>query len=144
MDFQYSDFPNFSTQETCENVDEASQTATKKPRGPGFNVDEDQLLISAWLNIGLDPIQGNEQKYHTFWERITEYYHKYKIIESDRSQQMLNQRWGKIQKYVNKFSGCFASITARNESGKTEQDKVYTDRCMYCGARLIFSIIVVY
>ncbi|KAK9929909.1 hypothetical protein M0R45_026979 [Rubus argutus] len=44
---------------------------------------------------------------------------------------MLNQRWGKIQKYVNKFSGCFASRTARNESGKTEQDKIADAKRMF-------------
>ncbi|KAK9932588.1 hypothetical protein M0R45_019819 [Rubus argutus] len=37
---------------------------------------------------------------------------------------MLNQRWQKIQKYVNKFSGCIAGINQRNESGKMEQDKI--------------------
>lgn len=125
MDSYYSQFPSFSTQGSAENVDEVSQTSTKKVRGASFTIQEDQVLISAWLNTSIDSIQGNEQKSATFWERITEYYHQYKVFESDRSQQMLNQRWQKIQKYVNKFSGCIAGINQRNESGKTEQDKVY-------------------
>lgn len=134
MDSQFSEFPNFSTQESVESVDDVSQTSTRKVRGASFNIDEDRLLISAWLNIGMDPIQGNEQKCNTFWERITEYYHEYKVFDTCRSQQMLKQRWCKIQKYVNKFSGCFATIIGRHESGKTEQDKVYTILFVYCSS----------
>ncbi|XP_062007162.1 glutathione S-transferase T3-like [Rosa rugosa] len=106
------------------NADEVCQVANKMPpRGPSFIVEEDKLLISAWLNTGMDSIQGNDQKLQTFWGKITEYYHQYKSFDNDRSQPMLTQRWGKIQKMVNKFSGCFAAINERHESGKTEQDK---------------------
>ena len=32
--------------------------------------DEDELLISAWLNVSTDPMIGTDQKGETFWERI--------------------------------------------------------------------------
>lgn len=51
MDSQLSPYPDFSTQDS------------KKSKGLSFNVGEDRLLISAWLNTRLDPIQENEQKY---------------------------------------------------------------------------------
>ncbi|KAM5583102.1 glutathione S-transferase T3-like [Rosa sericea] len=79
----------------------------------------------------MDSIQGNDQKLHTFWGKITEYYHQYKSFDSDRAQPMLTQRWGKIQKVVNKFSGCFAAINERHESGKTEQDKIADAKKMF-------------
>ncbi|XP_040362984.1 glutathione S-transferase T3-like isoform X2 [Rosa chinensis] len=79
----------------------------------------------------MDSIQGNDQKLQTFWGKITEYYHQYKSFDSDRSQSMLTQRWGKIQKMVNKFSGCFAAINERHESGKTEQDKIADAKKMF-------------
>ncbi|XP_061994927.1 glutathione S-transferase T3-like [Rosa rugosa] len=79
----------------------------------------------------MDSIQGNDQKLHTFWGKITEYYHQYKSFDSDRSQPMLTQRWGKIQKVVNKFSGCFAAINEIHESGKTEQDKIADAKKMF-------------
>ncbi|XP_050379709.1 glutathione S-transferase T3-like [Argentina anserina] len=105
--------------------------STTKTRGAGFSPEEDALLISAWLNTGMDPTTGNEQKSNTFWGKITDYYHKYKDFDSDRSQQMLKQRWGKIQSIVNKFSGCVASINNLHESGKTEQDKIAGAKSMY-------------
>ena len=89
-----SQYFNFSSQNIeHEYVEESSQTVSKRPaRGPSFNTDEDRLLVNAWLDIGLDPIQGNEQKLQTFWGKIHNYYHEYKSFDSDRSQLMLSQR----------------------------------------------------
>ncbi|XP_008222453.1 PREDICTED: glutathione S-transferase T2-like [Prunus mume] len=44
---------------------------------------------------------------------------------------MLSQRWQKIQKEVNRFSGCIATINERNQSGKTEQDKIADAKATY-------------
>ncbi|KAH0992132.1 hypothetical protein GBA52_003615 [Prunus armeniaca] len=45
---------------------------TKKPqRAKNFVVEEDMLLVSAWLNVSLDPVHGNEQRSSTYWNRIS-------------------------------------------------------------------------
>jgi hypothetical protein len=45
--------------------------ATKeKKRSKNFNVDEDKLLVFAWLNVSQDPIQGVNQAHNTYWGRI--------------------------------------------------------------------------
>ncbi|KAL6286781.1 hypothetical protein ACE6H2_011171 [Prunus campanulata] len=44
---------------------------------------------------------------------------------------MLSQQWQKIQKEVNRFSGCIATINERNQSGKTEQDKIADAKATY-------------
>ncbi|KAL8088180.1 hypothetical protein AgCh_038095 [Apium graveolens] len=35
---------------------------------------EDKLLISAWLNVSIDPLVSTDQKDDVFWERIHQYY----------------------------------------------------------------------
>ena len=34
---------------------------------------EDKLLISAWLNVSIDPLIGTDQKAEDFWDRIKQY-----------------------------------------------------------------------
>ncbi|XP_028124012.1 glutathione S-transferase T3-like [Camellia sinensis] len=47
------------------------ESLSKKPqRGGNFTIEEDKLLVSAWLNISLDAIHGNEQKRSTYWKRV--------------------------------------------------------------------------
>ncbi|XP_028072772.1 glutathione S-transferase T3-like [Camellia sinensis] len=105
---------------------------TKKPqRGGNFTTEEDSMLISAWLNINLDPVQGNEQKSKAYWLRVWEYFHQYKTFSSNRSQTSLMNRWSAIQLAMNKFSGCFAQIQRLNQSGKTEKDKILDAKKLY-------------
>ncbi len=50
------------------------ESIAKKPIwGIKFNVEEDILLVSTWLNISMDGIQGNQQKHKAYWEKIYEY-----------------------------------------------------------------------
>ena len=42
-------------------------STTKKQRGGNFTSEEDIMIISAWFDISLDAVQGNEQKYKTYW-----------------------------------------------------------------------------
>jgi hypothetical protein len=45
-----------------------------------FSMEEDILLVEAWLNTGLNPIQGNSQKSTKFWDRILENYNENKKV----------------------------------------------------------------
>ncbi|KAJ0041018.1 hypothetical protein Pint_28053 [Pistacia integerrima] len=69
----------------------------KDSRGGNFTVEEDLLIVSAWLNTSLDVVQGNEHKLKTYWARLWEYFHKYKNFESERTQVSLMNRWSTIQ-----------------------------------------------
>ncbi|KAH7860469.1 hypothetical protein Vadar_013794 [Vaccinium darrowii] len=40
----------------------AMGSSKKPPRGANFTMEEDKMLVSAWLNISMDPVQGNNQK----------------------------------------------------------------------------------
>ena len=73
----------------------------------------------------MDVVHGNEQKSKRYWQRVWEYFNKYKP-ESDcnRNQASLMNRWSTIQLATNKFCGCFDQIERLNQSGLTEKDKV--------------------
>lgn len=100
-------------------------TTKKSQRGRNFSVEEDILLVTAWLNTDIDLIQGNDKKPMTFWERISENYHEHKketIVE--RSMHSLSNRWSIIQLGTNKFCEYLAQVESKNPSGFGEQDKV--------------------
>ena len=42
----------------------------KSQRTKNFSVEEDKLIVSAWLNTSNDAITGNEQQGGAFWQRI--------------------------------------------------------------------------
>ena len=52
------------------------ETVTSNPtkRGGNFSVDEEELLISACLNISMDVVHGTDQKADKFWEKIWEFF----------------------------------------------------------------------
>ena len=65
---------------------EVDMVPSKSRRQAGnFTVEEDKLLVLAWLNTSLDPVQGNEQKLDSFYTRIWAYFHKFKEFDSDRT-----------------------------------------------------------
>ena len=83
------------------------------------------MIISVWLNISLDAVQGNEQKSKTYWQRVSEFFHEYKPKACPiRCQNSLMNCWSTIQLATNKFCWCFAQMERLNQSGLTEKDKV--------------------
>ena len=42
-----------------------------------FSVEEDQLLVSAWLNTSVDAINSNEQTQNIFRQKVWEYFTQY-------------------------------------------------------------------
>jgi hypothetical protein len=95
-------------------------------RQKNFSTHEDEILVSGWLNISLDPITGKDQKSSTYWNRISDYFHKHKKCQSKRTISSLKHRWETIQRCVNKFCGCLTRIELRRKSGHTSSDKVLT------------------
>jgi hypothetical protein len=48
-------------------------------------MDEDNMLISSWIEITVGAIQGNEQKHKKYWRRIWEYFHEHKTFNPHRN-----------------------------------------------------------
>ncbi|CAL5340630.1 unnamed protein product [Camellia sinensis] len=108
------------------------ESSSKKPqRGGNFTIAEDKLLVSAWLNISLDAVHGNEQKRSTYWKKVWDFFHKHKKFESNRNENSLMNRWSTIQLAMNKFCGCYAQIESLHQSGINEDDKICKAKIMY-------------
>ncbi|KAK9993907.1 hypothetical protein SO802_023610 [Lithocarpus litseifolius] len=108
-------------QESFPEVEIVTFNSTK--RGGNFSVDEDTLLVSAWLNISIDAMQGTEQKAKKFWQKIWQYFCENNTYETTRSARSLQSRWGNISRETSRFAGFMAKVEARNKSGGTDEDK---------------------
>ncbi|KAK9995177.1 hypothetical protein SO802_024880 [Lithocarpus litseifolius] len=108
------------------------ESRTKKSQhGINISIEEDILLVSAFLNVHQDVVKSNNQKRQTYWMRIWEYYHKWKTFTSESTAGSLMNRWSAIQLSTNKFCGFLSQIKSKNESGKTEEDKLDAARNLY-------------
>ncbi|MED6157037.1 hypothetical protein PIB30_019699 [Stylosanthes scabra] len=66
---------------------------------PLWQWEEDEMLISAWLNISTDPIAGTDQKSDTFWNRINNYCEEHNPAMK-RGTIATKKRWYKFSKAV--------------------------------------------
>jgi hypothetical protein len=125
-DLEHEDYADAEKEEVWEVSPMTGMTSESKMKGQSknFSEDEDNLLISAWLNVGQDPVDGNQQKNVTFWGRVESYFHEHQTFELDRNWSSLKHRWGTIKKEVSLFCGFHESVEKRNESGKTNNDKI--------------------
>ncbi|KAL0002456.1 hypothetical protein SO802_016237 [Lithocarpus litseifolius] len=110
--------------------DEVATTKKKSTRGTNFSVEEDRLLVAAWLNTSVDPVYGNEQHKTTFYGKVEKYFKDHKT-DSTRSMASLTSRWGTINRETVKFCGALAKIEAKNESGSTTDDKIEKARELF-------------
>jgi hypothetical protein len=115
-------------------VDDA-HAAGKEKKGQKNNIEEDKLLVTAWLNVSQDAIQGADQAKSTYWSRVHQYFHANKAFDSDSSQVSIMNRWYSIQHDVNVFASCFAKIEDRNQSRCSIDDKV-------CQMHLVISLFI--
>ena len=99
-------------------------SSIKGKRGSNFIVEEDKLLVAAWLNTSVDAINSNKQTQNTFRQKVWEYFMQYNTFGTTRTVISLLSRWGTISEKTNKFAGCMAQINALHQSGITEEDKV--------------------
>ncbi|CAD6337598.1 unnamed protein product [Miscanthus lutarioriparius] len=115
---------NVPTPNETPDCDEAlASVKGSQKRSKNFSKDEDELLVSAWLNVSLDPVHGVDQSRSTYWKRIYDYFHINKTFDSDRTQSSLMSRWSGILHDVNLYAGCVSKIEARNQSGLSIADK---------------------
>ena len=45
-------------------------SSTKGKRGSNFSIEEDKLLVAAWLNTSVDTINNNEQTQNIFCKKV--------------------------------------------------------------------------
>ena len=82
----------------------------KSQRKKNFSVEEDKLIVSAWLNTSKDAITGNEQQGGAFWQRILQYLKLHGGNHEERSQSSIKSRWTDINAKCNKFVGFHSQL----------------------------------
>ncbi|RYR26666.1 hypothetical protein Ahy_B02g060945 [Arachis hypogaea] len=82
---------------------------------------EDEMLISAWLNVSTDPIVGTDQKGEIFWSRIHSYCVEF-CSDMTRGVVACKKRWYKINKVVAQFACCYDQASRNIRSGSNADD----------------------
>jgi len=108
-------------------------------RNSNYSQAEDEVLISAFLNVSKDAAIGTNQSSKSYWRRICDYYNEHKKTPHSRSQHSLEHRWGSIQLDTTKFCGFYDKVLRLNQSGKSEDDKV-TMLYNFCGLNLFCAL----
>ena len=96
----------------------------KSQRKKNFSVEEDKLIVYAWLNTSKDAITGNEQQGGAFWQRILQYFELHVGNHGERSQSSIKTRWSDINAKCSKFVGFHSQIESLRQSVHTEQNNV--------------------
>jgi hypothetical protein len=96
-------------------------------REKDYSIKEDELLCSAYINVGKDPIFGCNQPMGAYWDRVFQYYNDHKTMQSSRTKSSLIHYWEKIQRDTSKFCGFYDKIERLNESGKDDDDRVISN-----------------
>ena len=63
----------------------------KSQRTKNFSVEEDKLIVSAWLNTSKDAITENEQQGGAFWQRILQCFELHGGNHGERSQSSIKR-----------------------------------------------------
>nr|POF01950.1 hypothetical protein CFP56_06402 [Quercus suber] len=104
-----------SVSDSPPQVENAS--SAKGKRGSNFSVEEDQLLVSAWLNTSVDAIHNNEQTQNTFRQKINNAKALYK--ETFKKPFLLEHYWLMLKdqpKFANPNGRSRASVPPTLES----------------------------
>ena len=93
-------------------------------RSKNFSLEEDCLLVSAWLNTSKDPVVGVDQQTRQFWARVHAYFVENGGNLNNRSQISISNRWQEINREVGNFFGFVTQIENRQQSGTTGESRV--------------------
>ncbi|XP_057739835.1 glutathione S-transferase T3-like [Arachis stenosperma] len=129
---QYSDFANphgLDAIDLNDDIEDRRQDSIQH-----WHWKEDEMLISAWLNVSTDPVVGTDQKGETFWSRIHSYCVEF-CTDMTRGVVACKKRWYKINKAVAQFAGCYDQASRNIRSGSNADDikelayKIYSTNC---------------
>jgi hypothetical protein len=95
-----------------------------KSRTSNFTIAEDKAICSAFINVSKDPIVGVNQSSEAYWDRVHKFLYSNTPVERQRPAQSIRKRWGTIQKDTARFCFYKAEQDRKNQSGKTEEDRV--------------------
>ena len=103
---------------------EAIPRLRKSQRTKNFSVEEDKLIVFAWLHTSKDVITGNEQQGGALWQRILQYLELHGGNYEECSQSSIKSCWTNINAKCSKFVSFYSQIERLRQSGHTEQNNV--------------------
>lgn len=93
---------------------------------------EDNILCSAYINVGMNPKLGNPHKCLTYWMRFTQYYNRLRPLTSiERSLDQVRGRWRRVAGLCKRFSRCYNDALSKQASGTNEDDVLRVAHQMY-------------
>lgn len=108
----------------------ARESPAPRKKGKNWTRVEDEQLCRSWLAVSEDPLNANEQRGDSLWERIHAVYME-SNPSSERTQSSLQCRWTQVHKSVNKFAGCLARVEAHTQNENSLEDKIQDAISLY-------------
>ncbi|TVU33968.1 hypothetical protein EJB05_15787, partial [Eragrostis curvula] len=100
-------------------------------RGGNYSVSKDEALVSAWENVTTDPVTGKDQPGASYWQRISDYYHRNVKVLSCWTHGSLSHRWKSIAECCTRWSGCVENVDRQQPSGMTIEDRQNVTQELY-------------
>ena len=96
---------------------------TKKKQGPNWTSKEEEILTKAWSKGTHNSLYSNYQKEGPYWDDIAKHYHGFASVQglSECSINLMQNRWGTINRACTKFNGVFTQVTHIPKSGWNEE-----------------------
>ncbi|KAL3643588.1 hypothetical protein CASFOL_014403 [Castilleja foliolosa] len=104
----HSQVPAFNNSNFIDLNDPTEETEDVREVTGQWKWAEDKLLISAWLNVSIDPVVGTDQKGEAFWNRIQQYCEEDNPGVIKRGAVAMRKRWQRLNEGAQKFGACHA------------------------------------
>ncbi|XP_075499191.1 glutathione S-transferase T3-like [Primulina tabacum] len=97
---------------------------TSSKHGTALSIEEDKLLVMAYLDVSQNPIIGINQSRDRLWSRVAATYNEQLAGNSTepRTTKALQCHWFNINKIVQNFSLCVSQVELSRPSGASEKD----------------------
>ncbi|XP_024630628.2 glutathione S-transferase T3 [Medicago truncatula] len=144
------EYPEYSTQinrggmtRANEVIPIAEDTTPKSKRNPqpGWNTEQNLVLISGWIKFGTCSVVGRNQTSEAYWGKIVEYCNEHCSFDPPRDIIACRNRFNYTSKVINKWIGAYESAKRLQGSGWSEDDVlVKVQELFACGKNVQFTL----
>ncbi|CAM0909641.1 unnamed protein product [Alopecurus aequalis] len=117
--------------ENEEGSESSPDENAKKGKSKNWSDQEDEWLVSAWLNNSNDPIDGNSKKSDRFWKQIVDEYNMNATPKLKKSIIQCKNHWNKTAPKVKKFNAVYNELKSVYASGQSEEQLMEKVRVKY-------------
>ncbi|KEH17624.1 hypothetical protein MTR_0004s0260 [Medicago truncatula] len=123
------EYPEYSTQINRGGMTRANEvipisedTTPKSKRNPqpGWNTEQNLVLISGWIKFGTCSVVGRNQTSEAYWGKIAEYCNEHCSFDPPRDIIACRNRFNYMSKVINKWIGAYESAKRLQGSGWKE------------------------